>query len=69
MNKCTNRDISNYILSTAGLLLDYAFRASKLKTSPLLSTSTFYDNPSMVMITCRAQREQTHTFLKRVQII
>jgi hypothetical protein len=23
------------------------------------STSTFYDNPSMVMITCRAQRKQT----------
>ena len=26
------------------------------------STSTFYDNPSMVMITCRAQREQTKSF-------
>ena len=24
-----------------------------------MSTSTFYDNPSMVMITCWAQREQT----------
>ena len=62
MNKCTNRDISNYILSTASLLLDYAFRASKLKTSPLLYTSIFYDNPTMVMITCRAQREQAKYF-------
>jgi hypothetical protein len=36
----------------------------------LTSTSTFYDNPSMVMITCRAQRSANRQkILKRGQII